>query len=144
MRLYFPTPLSSPKVINPSILFTFQAFNDFTAAATSADAIFSQVNLSWLSVSLSSVTISYSFLETSRLISAYCSFVISAFFQCGPRADLTILLMPSLASVVMFARAGDIAGERADGCVGLLGRGCLSSRVGRSWIEVSLFSGGDR
>lgn len=131
-------------VINPSILFMFHVFNDFTAAATSAEAIFSQVNLSWLSVSLSSVTISYSFLDTSRLMSAYCSFVISAFFQCGPRADLTILLMPSFASVVMFARAGEIAGERADGYVGLLGRGCLSSKIGRSCMDVSLFSGGDR
>ena len=58
---------------------------------------------------------------------------------------MTILLMPSLASVLMFARAGDIAGERADGWVGLLGRGCLSSRMGRSCPEAALLSsGGDR
>ena len=45
MRLYFQFP-DSPIVVNPSILFMYHVFNDFTAAATSADAIFSQVNLS--------------------------------------------------------------------------------------------------
>jgi hypothetical protein len=77
-------------------------------------------------------------------MSAYCSLVISADFQWGAKADLTILLMPSLASIDIVARTGEASCERGSATgLCLLGRGCRSSVMGddsRSWLA----SGGDR
>jgi hypothetical protein len=70
--------------------------------------------------------------------------VISADFQCGAKAVLTILLMPSLASIDIVARTGEVSCERGNATdLCLLGRGCRSSVMGevtRSWLD----SGGDR
>jgi len=80
---------------------------------------------------------------------AYCSFVISADFQCGARAVLTILLIPSLASIDIVARTGEVSCERGS-AIGfcLRGRGCRSSVVGeldRSMVsDFCVCSGGDR
>jgi len=72
----------SPSVINALYRrYLFQAISDFTAVATSAVAIFSHAHFSRSSDILRSTRSSYSFRETSRLISAYCSLVISADFQ---------------------------------------------------------------
>jgi hypothetical protein len=50
--------------------------------------------------------------------------VISADFQWGAKADLTILLMPSLASIDMVARTGEVSCERGSATgLCLLGRG---------------------
>ena len=115
----------SPSVINALYRrYLFQAISDFTAVATSAVAIFSHAHFSRSSDILRSTRSSYSFRETSRLISAYCSLVISADFQWGAKADLTILLMPSLASIDMVARTGEVSCERGSATgLCLLGRG---------------------
>lgn len=72
--------------------------------------------------------------------------MISADFQCGAKADLTILLMPSLASMDIVARTGDVSCERGNTTgLRLLGRGCRSSVVGEVVRSRSnLVSGGDR
>lgn len=79
-------------------------------------------------------------------MSAYCSLVISADFQWGAKADLTILLMPSLASMDIVARTGDVSCERGSATgLCLRGRGCRSSVVGEFVRSMSdLVSGGDR
>ena len=110
-------------------VFIVQAVNDFTAFATSVVAIFPS---SWPLSSLlcCSAAISYSFLDISRLMSAYCSLVSAAAFQCGASADLTILLIPSLASMDIAARTGDVSSERGSLTVLCLGLGCRISVVG--------------
>lgn len=71
--------------------------------------------------------------------------MISIDFQCGARADLTILLMPSFASIGSSARVGDVSSERVT-VTGprRRGRGCRSSVIGEECSCSVLFSGGDR
>lgn len=58
---------------------------------------------------------------------------------------MTILLMPSLASMGNSARVGDASSERGSvtGCL-RRGRGCRNSVVGDDCECSVLFSGGDR
>lgn len=134
------TKATSFDIISHELYYEAAAVNDLTAEATSVVASCSHSLFCLSSSKVCSAMISYSFLETSRLISAYCSFVISAFLQCELRAVFTILLMPSLEDADMVARTGEISPDRGR-CTGcrLVGRGWRSSKVLGFSAEVGLF-----